>query len=521
MNERLLQHYLDAQASRNPDKVAVTDGNKTLSYQELSIFANKLSHCLRQIGVDRQDRVVICLPRSVETVAAILGVLKADAIYIPIDHKTPVDRLTRIFTETSPRLILCDSTTMIVVTEALRKGAVAADLLALNPEGDIPDGIPGLETVHDFIGNEPAYANCADDLAYILFTSGSTGCPKGVMVSHTNVSHYIDWAVDYFEINPQDVILSTAPFHFDMSTFDLYCSLKAGATLCVAGEMQTLFPAQMISFIEQQQVTLWKGVSSHLMYMARAGVLRPGRMPSLQKVLFAGEILPTKYLVDWMTTFPEKSYFNAYGPTETVGVSICHRVDRIPDNPDVCVPIGLPRKGTRVFLLDDQLHEVPDGEVGEICIAGKGVARGYLNDVDEDSRFFVQSSLTRFGERIYRTGDLGRLLPDGTLEYVGRKDRQLKVMGYRIEAEEVERALLAITSIKDSVVDVVSSRYNDGLMELVAFWEAEEEMEDSFISAELAKKLPPYMIPKRFVRVEKMMRSDRGKIDRNALNRCH
>jgi acyl-coenzyme A synthetase/AMP-(fatty) acid ligase len=282
-------------------------------------------------------------------------------------------------------------------------------------------------------------------------------------------------------------------------------------------ETMTLFPEKLVGFIEEQRVTTWKGVSSLLMYMARAGVLRPGRMPALRQILFAGEVLPTRYLVEWMTSFPDKIFYNAYGPTEATGVSICYRVESIPDATDTSIPIGRPRDGTRVLLLDENHSEVAPGNIGEICLAGAGLARGYLSDEAKTSESFVQVPQVRIGDRVYLTGDLGRLRPDGNLEYVGRKDRQLKFLGYRIEAGEVEKALMTIPDIKDTAVHLVESKLTTGMMELVAYWEADAEIDVPFVSDELKKLLPPYMIPKRFIRVDKMPRCSRGKLDLSAL----
>ena len=265
----------------------------------------------------------------------------------------------------------------------------------------------------------------------------------------------------------------------------------------------------MVQFIEQQRITLRKGVSSQLMYMARTGALKPGIMQDMKQVLFAGETLPTKYLIEWMTAFPEKTFYNAYGPTETTGVSICYQVAAMPSAPDARIPIGEPREGTQVLLLSEALEAVPPDYPGEICIAGNGLARGYLNDPEKTSKAFTLVN----GARIYRTGDLARRLPDGNLEYIGRKDRQLKFMGYRIEAGEIEQALLSIPRVSDAAVDLIESKQNKGIRELVAFWEGSPEITPATIAAELRSRLPVYMIPRQFIRVEAMPRCSRGKID--------
>ncbi|MCP3178145.1 amino acid adenylation domain-containing protein [Desulfuromonas sp. KJ2020] len=525
MKNCLLQHYLKDAALRWPEKTALTDGSKSISYRQLSASSTKVALCLQDLGVLRQDRVIIYQQRSIDTITAILGILKADAVYIPIDHKTPFERWVRIVRDAEPRLILCDEKTMPQAKAALECLGVAIPMMLMSDQevplsGAVPQCL-NLVAEENTDRAEPPCANEEDDLAYVLYTSGSTGQPKGVMISHANVTTYVDWAVSKFNITEKDKILGTAPFHFDMSTFDIYCALKAGATLCVASELMTLFPEKLIQFIEQHQVTLWKGVASLLMYMARAGALRPDSMPTLTQVLFAGETLPTKYLIDWMTVFPEKTFYNAYGPTEATGVSLCYCVNEIPSGPEIRIPIGAPRENISVVLLSEDDGEVLPGEVGELCLAGKGLSRGYLNDPLKTDRAFKDNPLSPSTERIYKTGDLARKLPNGNFEYIGRKDRQLKYMGYRIEAGEIEQALLAIPQVKDTSVLLVGSKLDKGLSELTAFWEAEGEVDMVTIASELKKRLPAYMIPKRFVRVEKMPRCSRGKVDWSLLEKSY
>ena len=252
--------------------------------------------------------------------------------------------------------------------------------------------------------------------------------------------------------------------------------------------------------------------------MARAGSVQKGRMDTLTRVLFAGEELPVRYLADWMSVFPEKLFFNAYGPTEATGVSTCYQIATRPDSGCRRIPIGKARDGARIILLDEEMHPVPTGELGEICITGEGLAKGYLDDPDKTAQFFVKYSNVREGERLYKTGDLGRMLPDGNLEYICRKDRQLKFMGYRIEAGEVENALMSLPEIRETAVRLIESKLGMGVKELVAFLESDQEISIANITSGLKAILPPYMIPKQFIQVERMPRCNRGKIDLDALN---
>ncbi len=524
MKPLMVQHYLDAPTLQTPDKVAITDGSREIRYRELSAWSGRLARCLRASGVGHQDRVALILQRAPGSLVAMLGVLKAGAVYVPVDSKAPVERWKQILDDASPSLVLCDSRTLLPAREAMAQAGCAAPVVALCRAGELgeppPSGVIFWE--EDCACEEwPPDDHLEEtDLAYILYTSGSTGRPKGVMISHRNIRDYIDWGVDCFKITGSDVLLGTAPFHFDMSTFDLYCTLKAGATLCIAGEMLTLFPEKLVTFIEQQKVTLWKGVSSLLMYMARTGVLTPGGMPTLKQVLFAGEPLPAKYLIDWMRIFPEKRFCNAYGPTEATGVSLYYRVEQVPKSPGEAIPIGRPCTGKTVFLLSENNQPVAPGEVGELCIGGAGVARGYLNDLEKTARSFIEPPPGDTCRRFYKTGDLARLLPCGNYDYVGRKDRQLKYMGYRIEAGEVERTLLSFDGVRDAVVDLVETGAGEGVMELVAYLEVEAGIETGTVIENLKTRLPSYMVPRRAIRTGKMPRCSRGKVDLFALRLC-
>jgi amino acid adenylation domain-containing protein len=354
-----------------------------------------------------------------------------------------------------------------------------------------------------------------NDLAYILYTSGSTGQPKGVMISHSNIRSYIDVVVSYFGIGASARILCTAPFHFDMSTFDVFTTLRTGATLFVASDMLTLFPEKLVSFMEQYEVTLWKGISSLLMYMARAGVLKPGRMPALRQVLFGGEALATRWLIHWMEQFPEKEFYNVYGPTEATGISLIHQVEQMPGSPQELIPIGRPCNDTYVYLLDKDLDLLHDGDIGELFIGGAGLARGYLNAPEKTSQAFIPDPF-KPGERIFRTGDLAHRRPDGVYEFLGRYDHQVKIMGYRIELGEIEHALSTQPGVSDVAVVVVPAD-NQDVWELVAFVEGESAEDPATILEKLKQQLPVYMIPRCLHKIGKLPRNERGKVDRKAL----
>ena len=535
MASYLLQSYLDDSRRINPEKPALVDEHGSMSYDRLYVEANRLARCLASGGVKRQDRVVICMKRSALSVMAMLGVLKADAIYVPVDAKAPLERLLKVIADSAPSALICDDQLPPLLSGSEQGLQSLSLLVVLGPgkgdrllfpanEGE-KAACPLFEAIAPVYGQElctfsaepPSYSNIDTDAAYILYTSGSTGSPKGVVISHLNVMNYMQWAVDCFGIVSEDRVLGTAPFHFDMSTFDIYTALKAGATLCIAPERTLLFPGKLLDLMEQEAVTIWKGVSSLLMYLSSTGSIKPERIPSLDRVLFGGEVLPTRHLMNWMKVFPSKRFYNVYGPTEATGVSVYYPVERAPASVDETVPIGRACANTEVLLLTEENRPAQIGETGEICLRGSGLSPGYWNDEEKTARAFVPNP---FGisrqDRIYRTGDLARTREDGMLVYQGRKDFQVKFMGYRIEMFEVEKAILSLENIHQAAVLLCTCGQSE-LSELVAFIEGPQAADADAILQGLGRSLPSYMVPKQIIPLERIPLTDRGKTDRAAL----
>ena len=524
MAKYLLQNYLDHSFGSCPEKPALVGESGAISYASLYADANRISRCLRGGGVKRHDRVVICMKRSAQVVLAMMGVIKADAVYVPVDAKAPLERIAGIIADCRPSALICDGPVLQALSGAEQGGRSLQGVrlaLVFGTGGD-PQGIAGIPCVYteDLAGHSPEATRCDNidaDPAYILYTSGSTGAPKGVVVSHLNVINYIEWASECFRIGADDRILGTAPFHFDMSTFDIFAALKAGGTLCIVPERHLLFPNKLLETIEKEEITLWKGVSSLLMYLSSTGSLKEGRIPSLTRVLFGGEVLPTKHLMNWMKVYPSKNFYNVYGPTEATGISAYYQVEKAPATAEEAVPIGRACANTEILILADGDRVAGAGEAGELCIRGSGLSLGYWNDEEKTARAFVRNPLgDSQHDRIYRTGDQARMREDGLIEYLGRKDFQVKHMGYRIEMFEVEKAILAQENVQQAAVLLCPS-VKEEVSELIAFIEAQETVDTDAVWQALGRSLPTYMLPKRIIALQRIPVNDRGKTDRAAL----
>jgi L-proline---[L-prolyl-carrier protein] ligase len=516
----LVQHLVSEGLAANPEGTAVSNANgDSLSFAQLDSLSNQFARVFRSLGVERNDRVALCLEKNISYLAAVIGALKSDAIYVPVYEKSPKSRALQILEDCRPTVCVVDKSTERLIANVAEKLPAEFRIVALG------DDVTGdADATERDIRLQPETAipccNIDSDIAYILYTSGSTGKPNGVMVTHGNVLDYAAWGTSYFCLNAHDRILNTAPIYFDMSVFDIYCSLKAGATICLTSEKEYMFPGRLIDVAELYSVTFWKGVSSMLSYLSKTDAIHSDRLGSLKTIVFAGEALPSKHLAHWMQTYPRIRFYNGYGPTEATGISACYAIPE-PISPDEEVPLGLACANTEIVVLREQSLEPCDsGERGEICIRGAGVSAGYWNDPKRTQARFVQ--LTGPGGRnytIYRTGDFGYVDGEGLIWMTGRLDDQVKVRGFRIELRDVADALIAAESASDATVMLLPDRLgNDSL---VAFFEAPSDVTTASVRQTLRNRLPAYMVPKICHRLDRLPRTERGKLDKSALRQLH
>lgn len=494
---KLAQEYLMESARRNPNKLAVSFKDKKFTYGELDEQSNKLAFAFKGLGVKRGDRIAFCLHKSVKPILAIQAILKVDSVYVPLNAKAPAARIHQIIDDAKPTIVICENSTVDLV-----KGS--AKIFNLDERED---------AINDMPPSALSFKNTSVDPAYILYTSGSTGAPKGVMISHGNIINATDWAVEEFGITEKDRMSQHPPLYFDLSTFDLYCAFKSGASLHLVPEDLSLFPGQLLRFIEEEKLTIWNSVPSVMVYLSNSGVIDSGRIPAVRKIFFNGEGFPVRFLSEWMNAFPKKEFVNMYGPTEATVQCSFYRIPKPPEDLSKLVPIGKACRGVEIFAVKDGGEVAASGEDGELYISGSGVGLGYWNDPNKTAASFINWP----GKgRVYKTGDLVRFREDGNYEFIGRKDFQVKVMGNRIELGDVEAALMTLPYVEEAAaiaVDVVST----GGQEIIGFVKLKANKLEATIKTDLIKAIPAYMIPATIVVRESLPRTGTGKVDRNIL----
>jgi amino acid adenylation domain-containing protein len=473
----------------NPDAVAVTEtnGSKAITYGELDRWSDRIAARLVATGVRRGDRVAVCLPRSASVPAALLGVLKAGAAYVPIDADEPEGRLAAV---------LADADAAAAVT-TLTSAFATSGLPVVDPV-DAPAPRADLPTVD------------GPDLAYLMYTSGSTGQPKAVMVEHRNVTNLVTQP-NYVTLGPSDRVLHLAPVTFDAATFEIWGALLNGAHLVVAPPAQVT-AAELSRLLGDHGVTVLWLTAALFHRQIDADVTA---FAGLRTALAGGDVLSVTHVDKLRAALPDLRIVNGYGPTETTTFACCHRIGATEDLGNA-VPIGRPLQNASVHVVDERGRPVPAGTPGELWIGGAGVARGYWRRPDLTAARFVTGTWPGASGRYYRSGDRARLRPDGVVEFLGRLDDQFKLRGFRIEPGEVENTLTRHPHVSGAAVGVRD--HPQGERKLVAWIvPTGAGLDRRAIRAFLRQRLPDYMIPAAFVAVEALPITANGKVDRTSL----
>jgi len=493
--------YFESTVDLYPDKLAIVDATSKLSFNELRLKGKFIAKIISEKHTVFNRPVAVYLPKTNDSIASFIGTLYSGNCYAPLDTKSPINRIETILRSLDPLCVLTDNKHI----GNLKKCNLNIDIINLDDfEFDPIDS------------DNFNYKKCIDtDVAYIIHTSGSTGSPKGVVISHKSIFDYINWSIDTFDITHNEIIGNQTPFIFDMSTLDIYLMVFTGATLYLIPEQMFMFPAKLIDYIKTNHINFIFWVPSVYINVANLKLLDSIKIPTLKKVLFAGEVMPTKHLNYWMNSLgKEVLYANLYGPTELTVIATYYVVDR-KFRDDEVLPIGKPCRNCDVLILNDENNLSKKNEKGELCVRGTSLSSGYWNNFEKTNSVFVQNPLNNsYPEKIYRTGDIVFENDQNEIIFVGRKDFQIKHLGYRIELGEIEHTILSVFESMN-----VCILYDHSKSEIVLVYESTHEIPVTEFRIKLNKVLSKYMIPTRYVNVDNLPLTTSGKIDRVHLNK--
>lgn len=499
---RLVTDYLDNSAKTFPDKIAFADEKRELTFSALYTESRKIAQVLIERNIFKSP-VVVYLEKSVEVISCFMGAAYSGNFYTPIDVTMPESRVSKIMETLSPAIIITDSAhldaakafagnTEVLLYEEIQKGRSDNEAIAKT-----------LDRVID------------TDVLYVLFTSGSTGTPKGVIINQKAVIDYAEWVTNTFNISSETIFGEQAPFYFDNSILDIYQTLKNGSTCYIIPQKFFMLPKNLFGFLTEKRVNTIFWVPSALCIMANLKAVDKFIVPTLQKILFCGEVMPNKQLNVWRKSYPNALYANLYGPTEITDVCAYYIVDREFAD-DESLPIGFPCKNTDIIVLDDCDKLVPTTTAnvkGELCVRGTCNSLGYYNNPEKTKVAFVQNPLNKvYDEIIYRTGDVVHYNERGEIMYDCRKDFQIKHMGHRIELGEIETAISAVEGVEQNCC-----LYDTEKSKIVMFYTG--SIEPQAVVDAIKNAVPDYMIPNKKVKLDKMPINLNGKIDRVELKK--
>lgn len=517
----LLRGFAES-AARYPGRPALCVDDQELSYGVLQTRVGRIAAAITKFQPEQYPLGALLAARSITAYSGILGILASGKGYVPLNPKFPVERNRKMLLRSGARVLIVDSNGRGQLEQLL--AGMELPLTIIFPESDDVRDLARALPLHRFVASSEMPAEPTgplqtdvdpDATCYLLFTSGSTGEPKGVPISHSNVCAYIGATCDRYQVNEQDRVSQEFDLTFDLSVHDMFMAWERGACLCCVPERAVMAPAK---FIRDSRLTMWFSVPSVVGFLSKMRLLAPGSFPTLRWSLFCGEPLPAAYAQQWQDAAPNSIVENLYGPTETTIAITRYRWDSA-KSPSECangiVPIGWAYEGQQASVVGQDFRPVPRGESGELCLSGSQVTRGYWNDPAKSAEQFVR--LPEGGDRVwYRTGDLVREAPDGCLKYVSRVDHQVKIRGYRVELQEIEGVLrqAAGTEQVAAVPWPVSSGNADGI---IAFIAGTEQFDAERVLSHCRATLPDYMVPRKIHKLDRMPLNPNGKLDRKKL----
>ena len=504
MKINILEYFEDT-VQKFPDKIALEYNDQQETFESWHKKALNISHVILKIKNISKQPIGIFMPKCANALISFTGVLYSGNIYAPLDIKSPIERLEKISENIDFEFIICDQDNLGL----LNKSNIIAEEKILIFEDLINENITESQCATN-------YRNLIDvDPAYIINTSGSTGIPKGVIVSHRSLIDYIEWLSNEPELAPSenDIIGNQTPFFFDKSLFDIYLCIKTGAKLVIIPPQKFIFPAVLLEYLNEKKINFIFWVPSIFSTIANYDLLESIKVPTLNKITVSGEVMPTKVLNYWRKHYPDAVFANCYGPTEITDICTYYIVNRDFDD-DEPLPIGKPCKNIEIILLDENNKIISEpNKIGELCIKGSCLSLQYYNDFERSQKLFQQNPANdKYYDLIYRSGDLASYNEYNEIMYNGRKDSQIKCNGYRIELGEIETALGDYKVLENFCVV-----FDHEKSEIVLFYSANNEISVRGLTKAVGSKLPPYMLPKKLVKLKTLPLNANGKIDRKSL----
>ena len=490
--------YLNEIVTKKPDKIAYSDGEHSLTFRQVYEQSRSIGTFLHNRGVYRKP-VVIFMRKSPQEIAAFFGTVTGGDFYVPIDEEMPAGRIQLILDNVQTPVIICDESTLKIAKTFQVKNCelvLYQDIIKTPVNDEAVDAI---------------YRKALDtDPIYIVFTSGSTGIPKGVVACHRSVIDYIEQLSEILNFNEDTVYGNQAPLYFDACLKEIYPTLKFGATTYLIPKNCFSIPVNLVNYLNEHKINTICWVVSALTMISAFGTFKTVKPEYLHTVAFGSEVFPIKQYKLWREALPNATFTNLYGPTECTGMCCFYRVEKEFQEDDI-IPIGHPFPNREILLLDSEGKLVPQGEQGEICVRGTALTLGYYNDPERTAAAFVQNPLNQsYPELIYKTGDIGRWGDDGELYFVSRKDFQIKHMGHRIELGEIEVNVDMLPGVK-----MAACIYDKEKSKIVLFYVGDVSEKELILA--MKTKLPRYMLPNRTVKLETMPFTANGKIDRVSL----
>lgn len=504
MHVNVLEYFESYRTGADPQRTILIEGSRSYTCEQVEQAAKRCAATIMSRVGPTAQLIAVFLPKCAETVFADLGVLYSGNIYTNIDEGLPTLRIGNIFSNLRPVLVI---TSRELVPKLTAAGVAGADVLLIDEalsQNLSYDNEALLERLRGVIDSDPM---C------VINTSGSTGTPKGVTLTHRGTIDFMDWAFQTLGLDGSERIGSLSPFYFDIYTLELMTMLAKGAVLIIIPPGLATFPARLMEFMIAERISFIFWVPTIMVNISNQGLLDVYQLHDLRKVFFAGEVFPMKHLNRWRGALPQAVFVNLYGPIE-IHVDCTYFILDREFSDDDPLPIGFPCRNTDVLILNEEGSRCQVGEKGEICIRGTSLAMGYWNDPAKTAAAFVQNPLnTRYPELIYRTGDIGYRDETGLIYFVGRRDFQIKHLGYRIELSEIEHRVLGVPGVANACV-----LYNSDKKEIAVFFQPKNDaITPTLLHGELAVLFPKYMLPQKFLPMDELPRNPNGKIDRNGL----